>query len=80
MLFTEFQYIPCYGLSEGGVKTGFDQLEFQYIPCYGLSQERGLFLIISANFNTSHVTVYPGNIQIPTGGTVFQYIPCYGLS
>ena len=32
---------------------------FQYIPCYGLSQCSALLRLLSAYFNTSHVTVYP---------------------
>ena len=53
---------------------------FQYIPCYCLSDESKLKTVFIMNFNTSHVTVYPGLFLYAQHSKTFQYIPCYCLS
>ena len=53
-----FQYISCYCLSPSS-KPLFPAVQsFQYISCYCLSLSRFTSESCSANFNTSHVTVY----------------------
>ena len=37
-------------------------------------------LLVSSNFNTSHVTVYPSSASNPPPNNSFQYISCYCLS
>ena len=54
-----FQYISCYCLSVSGFDSFISAHLFQYISCYCLSGlSLGLFND-QADFNTSHVTVYP---------------------
>ena len=55
-----FQYISCYCLS-GFHSRISDRTVFQYISCYCLSGRGILWSGNEANFNTSHVTVYPNS-------------------
>ena len=57
----KFQYISCYCLSFGAVFMKTEEVIFQYISCYCLSIISIMFLCISDDFNTSHVTVYRFN-------------------
>ena len=48
----------------------------------GASCKKACWTVWIVNFNTSHVTVYPGRIkqQHCNSSYFFQYISCYGLS
>ena len=77
----EFQYIPCYGLSEWppflfSVLHYFNTSHVTVYPGWQDFLQLSLF-----HFNTSHVTVYLPVLMplFPLIGS-FQYIPCYGLS
>ena len=61
IVFQEFQYISCYGLSgnrTGNIATGTISIHLmlRFIPC-----GRNLEFELEVHFNTSHVTVYQTN-------------------
>ena len=66
------------------IRVGFFQIlsiiKFQYISCYCLSGQPYVPTAGGANFNTSHVTVYPVCCADCIQDIKFQYISCYCLS
>ena len=77
--YLKFQYISCYCLSNQ-YNQMFPQQEIS-IHLMLLFINLSLFLFLSnPNFNTSHVTVYPGTSGNYVEYAVFQYISCYCLS
>ena len=58
LIWSAFQYISCYSLSELESNSGKFKSMFQYISCYSLSNSNSLFYRNPVRFNTSHVTLY----------------------
>ena len=57
------------------------RIVFQYISCYCLSLPGRIVSILTTDFNTSHVTVYPSfSASLLSSLSKFQYISCYCLS
>ena len=79
-LLNVFQYISCYCLSLKFPTLPYSEIKFQYISCYCLSWLPRAIRSGVPNFNTSHVTVYPGKPVSKDGKNTFQYISCYCLS
>ena len=68
---TKFQYILCYGSTvRVGTRLSND-LKFQYILCYGSTIKITNLSCTLNYFNTSYVTVQPGNpFSLPTAITI----------
>ena len=76
-----FQYISCYGLSEGEVRVPNMLIVFQYISCYGLSVSNEARKRGKQQFQ--YISCYGLSFEfgcIVQKIYVFQYISCYGLS
>ena len=75
----KFQYISCYCLSQLQTMKGYQV----HISIHLMLLFIALFyytIILTYNFNTSHVTVYHNGDGNANGVHIFQYISCYCLS
>ena len=71
-----FQYISCYSLSARQAEYEHMRFTFQYISCYSLSVIERLQKDGYVRFNTSHVTLYPGDPVRQGRG----WLPCFNTS